>query len=158
VFDSSRHAGLKLWDVATGAVKTDLSALKEFKGHHLGSAAYSPDGKLLAVGRGGEVAGLNGKVTLVDPAAGKVVRELAPAHQDGVTAVAFHPDGKHVCSAGRDTVVRIWEAATGKLVGEVGKGRGGQFKDWVCAFSWSADGSWLAAADMAGAVQVWNFR
>jgi WD40 repeat protein len=54
-------------------------------------------------------------------------------------------------------LVRIWDTATGKLVSEVGKSRGGQFKDWICAVSWSADGAWLAAADMAGMVQVWTF-
>jgi WD40 repeat protein len=152
VFDTGRHAGVKLWNVATGAAAFDLSA--EFKGTHLGAAAYSPDGKVLVVGRGGES---EGTLTLVDPVAGKKGKALAPIHQYGVTDLAFHPDGKHFASAGRDTVVRVWEAATGKLVSELGKPRGGQFKDWVHAVSWSADGAWLAAADMAGAVQVWHF-
>ena len=43
----------------------------------------------------------------------------------------------------------------GKQAAEVSKPRGGQFKDWICAISFSADGLWLAGADMAGAVQVW---
>jgi WD40 repeat protein len=155
VFDSGRHAGVRLWDVTKGEVERDLSGL--FKGQYLSAAAYSADGTLLALGRGGEADGTNGKVTLVDPAAGKVVRELAPGHLNGLTDLAFHPGGKHVASAGRDTVVRIWEVESGKLVAEVGKPRGGQFKDWICALGWSADGQWLAAADMAGAVQVWTF-
>ena len=94
---------------------------------------------------------------LVDPATGKVVKELGPGHLDGGTDLAWHPDNKHLASSGRDTTVRVWDTATGKLVSEVGKGRGGQFKDWVCAVAWSADGAWIAAADMAGAVQVWTF-
>jgi WD40 repeat protein len=155
IFDSGRHAGLKLWDAATGQAAKDLSA--DFKGFHMSAAAYSPDGKLLAVGRGGEADGMSGVVTLLDPSTGKKVRVLAPPHQYGVTDLAFHPDGKHLASTGRDTVVRIWDTATGKLVSEAGKPRGGQFKDWVHAVSWSADGTWLAAADMAGAVQVWHF-
>jgi WD40 repeat protein len=158
VFDSGRRDGLRLWNVADAKVETDLSALKEFKGQHLGSMAYSPDGKLLAVGRGGEAAGLNGKLYLVDPATGKIVKELTPPHQDGVTDIAWHPDGKHLSTAGRDTIARVWDAESGKLVSEAGKGRGGQFKDWICALSWSADGAWLAMADMIGAVQVWKFQ
>jgi WD40 repeat protein len=94
---------------------------------------------------------------LIDPVAGKVVKELAPGHLDGGTDLAWHPDSKHLASAGRDTAVRVWDTATGKIVSEVGKGRGGQFKDWICAAAWSADGDWIAAADQAGAVQVWTF-
>ncbi|MCI0703156.1 MAG: hypothetical protein L0241_18920 [Planctomycetia bacterium] len=154
IFDSGRHSALKLWDADIGEVHCDLSPLKEFKGAHFSSAAYSPDGKVLVLGRGGEA---EGKLYLLDPSTKKVTKALAPSHQEGVTDLAFHPDGKHFASSGRDTVVRIWEAATGKLVSEVGKPRGGQFKDWICAVSWSPDGSWIAAADMAGAVQVWTF-
>jgi len=157
VFDSGRHAAVQLWDATTGEMKTNLSDMKEFKGHYMCSAAYSPDGKLLAVGRGGECDGTNGKVTLLDPATGKVVKELAPGHLSGLTDLAFHPDGKYLASSGRDTVVRIWDVQSGKVVSELGKARGGQFKDWICALNWSGDGAWLAAADMAGAVQVWSF-
>src|SRR5262249_19680599 len=155
VFDSGRHAGVRLWDLAAGQPQRDLAG--EFKGMYLSAAAYAPDGKLLALGRGGEVDGPNGKVFLIDPATGKKVRELTPGHQYGVTDLAFHPDGKHLASSGRDTVVRLWDTATGKLVKELGKPRGGQFKDWIHAVSFTADGRWLAAADMAGAVQVWSF-
>lgn len=155
VFDSGRHAAIKLWNATTGESAFDLSA--EFKGMHMAAAAYSLDGKVLAVGRGGESDGTSGIVTLLDPTTGKKIKALAPGHVSGLTDIAFHPDGKHLASAGRDTVIRIWEVASGKLVSEVGKSRGGQFKDWIHAVSWSADGAWLTAADMAGSVQVWHF-
>ncbi len=155
VFDQGRHDGVKLWDATTGQVQFDLGPV--FKGTYIAAAAYSPDGKVLALGRGGEVdAQGGGKVFLVDPATGKKTRELTPGHAYGATDLAFHPDGKHLFSSGRDTLVRIWDVASGKLVKELGKARGGQFKDWVHAVSISADGRWLAAADMAGAVQVWS--
>ncbi len=154
VFDSGRHAGVKLWYATTGKLQFDLGDV--FKGQHLSAAAYSLDGKVLALGRGGEVDGLNGKVSLIDPATGKKTHELMPGHEYGVTDLAFHPDGKHLASSGRDTVVRLWDVASGKLVKELGKPRGGQFKDWIHAVSFSSDGRWLAAADMAGAVQVWS--
>jgi len=155
IFDSGRHAGIKLWDRTTGEAQRDLGPT--FKDMHIAAAAYSPDGKLLALGRGGELDGLNGKVFLVDPTSGKKVRELGPGHLNGATDVTFHPDGKHLASTGRDTVVRVWDTSTGKLVKELGKGRGGQFKDWLHAVSFSADGRWLAAGDMIGAVQIWSF-
>jgi WD40 repeat protein len=154
VFDSGRHSGAKLWDAATGEMQRDLSA--DLKDMHIAAAAYSSDGKLLALARGGEIDGNNGKVYLFDPATGKNVGELAPGHLNGATDVAFHPDGKHLASAGRDTTVRLWNLEDGKQVKELGKGRGGQSKDWIHAVSFSADGRWLAAADMAGAVQIWT--
>lgn len=111
VFDSGRHAGVRLWDVAAGKPQRDLQA--DFKGMFLSAAAYSPDGKLLVLGRGGEVDGQNGKVFLVDPATGKKLRELSPGHEYGVTDLAFHPDGVHLASAGRDTVMRVWKTPEG---------------------------------------------
>ena len=156
VFDSSRHSAVKLWDAAKGEMKADLS--KDFKGQIISCAAYSPDGKWLALGRGGEIDGTNGKITLLEPATGKKIRELSPGHLNGATDVAFHPDGKHIFSTGRDTVVKIWNLEDGKHVRDLGTPRGGQFKDWIHAISISPDGRRLAAADMAGQVQVWSLE
>jgi WD40 repeat protein len=153
VFDSGRHTAVKLWDVATSTVQYDLS--KEFKDMQIASAAYSRDGKILALGRGGEG---EGKIFLIDPSTGKKIRELSPIHQYGVTDLCFHPDGKHLASTGRDTVVRIWNIAEGKMVKELGKPRGGQFKDWFHALSFSPDGTRIAVADMAGYIHLWEFR
>lgn len=153
VFDSGRHTAVKLWDVATSTVQYDLS--KEFKDMQIASAAYSNDGKILALGRGGEG---EGKIFLIDPATGKKLRELSPIHQYGVTDLCFHPDGKHLASTGRDTVVRIWNVAEGKMIKELGKPRGGQFKDWFHALSFSPDGTRIAVADMAGYIHLWEFR
>ena len=153
VFDSGRHTAVKLWDVATLTVQYDLS--KEFKDMQIASAAYSNDGKILALGRGGEG---EGKIFLIDPATGKKLRELSPIHQYGVTDLCFHPDGKHLASTGRDTVVRIWNIAEGKMIKELGKPRGGQFKDWFHALSFSPDGTRIAVADMAGYIHLWEFR
>lgn len=155
VFDQDRHTGINLWDVEKGAVQHDLG--KEFKDMQIAGAAYSPDGKALAIGRGGEVNGNEGKIFIIDPATGKKVREFTPGHQYGVTDLCFHPDGQHLLSSGRDTLVRVWNVADGKLVKEIGKPRGGQFKDWIHAISVSPDGRRVAAADMAGLVHVWEF-
>jgi hypothetical protein len=152
VFDSGQRSAVQIWDVAAGQPKLDLS--KEYK-MYIGAAAWSPDGKLLVLGRGGEA---EGQLFVIDPTTGKRLRELTPKHEYGITDLAFHSDGKHLASSGRDTLVRIWDPAAGKLVKELGKPRGGQFKDWIHAVSFSADGNLLAAADMAGSVHVWSFN
>ena len=153
IFDSGARTALKIWNVETGEVRADLGkVIKE----RMAQAAYSPDGKWLAVVRGGEANGLSGKVTLLDPATGKKLRETSPGHLDGATDLAFHPDGKHIFSSGRDTLVKIWRLEDGKHVRDLGQGRGGQFKDWICAIAISPNGQYVAAADMAGQVQVYS--
>lgn len=148
---------IQLWDLEPGKIALDLGAAlkKDNRVAGVAAAAFSRDGAALALGQGGEVEGGKGKIWLLDPATGKKTQELA-GHEYGVTGLAFHPDGQHLVSCGRDTVVRLWTLADGKMAKELGKPRGGQFKDWIHAVALSADGAWLAAPDMAGQVHVWN--
>ena len=132
-----------LWNLETGELKVDLT--KEVTGG-MSAIAYSPDGKWLAVFRGNiEQEGPTGKVTLLDPFTGKKVRELTPGHSRGATDIAFHPDGKHIFSAGRDQLVKIWQLEDGKLVRDLGKFAERGY--WITAISVSLDGQRLAAAD-----------
>lgn len=148
---------IKLWDAAAGGIALDLA--KEFKKGDrvtgMSAAAFSPDGKILALGQGGEIEGGKGKVTLVDPESGKKLQELT-ANEGGIAHLVFSPDGKMLASAGRDTLVKLWSISDGKLLQDLGKSRGGQFKDWIHAAAFSPDGARLAAADMAGQIQLWT--
>lgn len=164
--------GLKLWNANDGKEKLDLLKVqfpklnpsersygssqvwRKFISNGLITTAYSPDGKLVAVGQGGETE--TGKVHLLDTATGKLIREVS-GHLNGVTNVIFSGDGKYLISVGRDTCARICQVADGKEVAVVGTPRGGQFKDWLSAVALSPDQRTLAAADIAGLVQVWEF-
>ena len=90
---------------------------------NMGAAAFADNGRLLALGQNDEAAAR--KVYLADLATGKKVRELAYTTQgnSGITGIVAHPDGKHLATCGRDTMVRIWQLADGKLVKELGKTR-----------------------------------
>jgi WD40 repeat protein len=125
----------------------------KFVAHGFVAAEFSPDGKLLALGQGGETG--TGKVHLMDVATGKLVRSVS-GHQEGVCDLTFSADGKCVLSTGRDTTLRVCQVADGKEVAQLGKPRGGQFKDWFHAVALSADQQWLAAADISGRVFVWK--
>ncbi len=163
---------LKLWNAADGKEKLDLLKVqcpklnandrsygsaqvwRKFVANGLITAAYAPDGKLVAVGQGGETD--TGKVHLLDAATGQLVREVA-GHQNGVTDVLFSSDSKVVLSTGRDTCVRVCQVADGKELAVLGAPRGGQFKDWFSALALSPDERTVAVADIAGMVQVWDF-
>lgn len=163
--------GLKLWDVNTGKEKLDIMKVqfpkfdpgvrtygasqmwRKFVANGLIASAWSPDGKLLAVGQGGETD--TGKVHLLDAETGKLVRDVS-GHKEGVTDVLFTSDSKHLISAGRDTVLRICQVSDGKEVAVLGSPRGGQFKDWLSAVALSSDERYLAASDIAGLVHVWD--
>jgi WD40 repeat protein len=147
---ADHHSGVKLWDVATGQVKKDLSA--EYK-MYIGSADFSPDGKLLALAQGNEG---TGKLFLLESETGKKLREFAGHNPGGAHDVHFSADGKFLLSSGRDTAIRVWNVEDGKQVAEIGKPRGGQFKDIWHALAQSSDAQWLAAADMAGQVVVYS--
>lgn len=140
----------RLWDLESGEAKLDLT--KQCPNSAV--VAISPDIRMLALGTGGEDYG--GKLYLVETATGKKVREMK-GHEGSVVSAAFHPSGQFLATGGRDTLVRLWQISDGKMIKELGQSRGGQFKDFTYAISFSPDGQWLAAADMGGFVHVWSF-
>jgi WD40 repeat protein len=151
---------LKLWNVADQNPKLNLFTDKDreksrkFFASGLVAAAFSPDGKLLAVGQGGETD--TGKVHLIEVESGKLLRTIS-GHRYGILDLCFTPDGKYLITCGRDTQVRICQVEDGKELAAIGKPRGGQFTDWIHAISLSADQHYLATADISGHIQVWHF-
>jgi WD40 repeat protein len=149
--EKESYRSFRLWDVETGEPKLDLS--KDIK-ETMTAVKYSADGKWLAVcaGDSGQEKP-PGKVMLLDPETGKMIRELAPPHLLGATDLAFHPDGKHLFSSGRDELVKIWQLEDGKHVRDFGEAK--ERGNWISGISISPDGRLLAAADMAGQVVVY---
>ncbi len=117
------------------------------------TSAFSPDGKILALGMGGETG--DASVHLIDVETGKEIRTVSK-HESGVCDVAFTADGSHVLTSGRDTTLKVIQVSDGKEVATLGKSRGGQFKDWLSAIAISPSGDKIAAADIAGIVHVWT--
>ena len=113
----------------------------------IGALAYSPDGKLLAVG------GFK-QVDLLDATTGQRVATLA-GHADVVRALAFSRDGKLLAAAGGAPAqfgeVIVWAADTRQKVASL-RGHG----DCIYGVAFSADGRRLATSSYDKLIKLWD--
>jgi hypothetical protein len=98
-----------LYELATGK---PLSVLKGERRSLPTCLAFSPDGKMLAVGRGAlrDAAGVV-DVWQLDTA---TLRDTYRGHAGGVTSLAFSPDSKLLVTGSLDRTVVLWDTATGQ--------------------------------------------
>src|SRR5262249_44226700 len=139
----ARDDSVRIWARATGR---EAVAARGRHSNGTWCAALSPDGRLLAVGRGHT----DGAVRLYDAATGELVHPLQ-GHLDRVISVAFSPDGRRLASASLDKHVKLWDPATGQ---EVLTLRG--HTDIPDRVLFSPDGRRLASASGDGTVRVWD--
>src|SRR5216117_2744683 len=72
-------------------------------------------------------------------------------HEGWVSAASFSPDGQRIVTASRDRTARVWDAQSGKLVGEPLHHEGE-----VMAASFSSDGQRVVTASYDNTAQVWD--
>jgi WD40 repeat protein/serine/threonine protein kinase len=135
---------VKVWVWATGekVFSAPCDAV-----HGLGTAyaaAFSPDGRQLAVGSKGDV-------TVWDWRGGRIVRTFAGDERQQIS-VAFSGDGRRLASGNWAGSVRLWDAQAG---GE----SPGTFSEThypVSALAFNKDGDRLATASFDRRVDVWD--
>ncbi len=76
-------------------------------------AAYSPDGRLIAV------TGASGEVFTIDTTAGTTRRTSTPSHHAEGRFVSFSPDGSRLLSGAADGTVSLWDTQTLESFGTV---------------------------------------
>jgi WD40 repeat protein len=113
------------------------------------AVAFSPDGRLLAVGGG--VASRSGQISLWNVTNGVAAGVIPDPHSDAVLCLAFSPDGRLLASGSADRAVRLFELDSQRLV-QTFEGH----TQHLLGLGWRADGRLLASASGDGAVKVWD--
>jgi dipeptidyl aminopeptidase/acylaminoacyl peptidase len=72
-------------------------------------------------------------------------------HEGGVSSAQFSPDGQRVVTASLDNTARLWDAATGKSIGEPMK-----HEDDVSSAQFSRDGQRVVTASLDKTVRLWD--
>ena len=129
-----------------------VGRVREDPGWYSLSAAFSPDGSLLATGRdvaaGAPRLGRYG-VTIRDWRTGATVATVDALAE----ALAFAPDGKSIATADPTGPAQLWNASTGQLLATLGGQAGGAFD-----ITFSPDGTTLVTAGQDGTIRLWDAR
>ncbi len=105
---ASKDRKVKLWDVATGRLKSTLPSLESSFESSIQSVDFSPDGRLLATGQFGPAAQ---PVQVWDLATGKAFVPHDDELGQVAYGVAFSPDGKILAACGDG--LTLWRVTEG---------------------------------------------
>jgi len=126
-----RDNAVGIWDVPTRTLRTNL-VMDPSPGF---SAAFSPDGRILAVTSG--FGSVEDEIRLWDVARGRLLGTCV-GHKQGVFSLAFSPDGRTLASASDDSTVKLWNVATRQELLSIRRLGGG-----LGSLMFSPDGRWL---------------
>jgi WD40 repeat protein len=125
----------------------------QMAGAHCPNVAFSATGRLVAAsGRNLEKAGKPGEIKVWEVDSGKELLTIN-RHSEGISSLAFRPDGKVLASGADDRSVRLLDLATGKQLHRL-EGPDGSITD----VAFSRDGRLLAVAGWHTGVRLFDGR
>jgi WD40 repeat protein len=120
----------------------DYHVVMEREGITYRCVAFSPDGRLLALG------GDDNKVRIWDMPSGHE-RAVLNGHADVVRSLAFSPDSRRLISTGQDRLVMLWDAVAGVAIRSLGE----PGSNPVLFGAFSPDGLTVAIGESSGSPQ-----
>jgi len=142
VVDGGQH--LDLW--AVDGDGTGAAFARRLAPYPVDSAAFSPDGTVIAAGGGG------GSTTLFSVATGRRLATLTDPDPFRVDALAFQRDSAVLAAADGNNHIYLWSVATGALVGVLVNPPAMGGESWV---AFSPDGSTIATLTRNNYIVLW---
>ena len=132
----------RLIDVMSGQVVATMTQQDPIR-----TAAFSPDGKLVATG----TTGTHAAAQLWAVPTGAAVGKPLTGHRGDILSESFSSDGKFLVTASADGTARVWSVPQGTFVAWL-VGHGNQVR--TAAFS--PDSKWIVTASRDGTAKVWE--
>jgi WD40 repeat protein/Flp pilus assembly protein TadD len=139
------YGGVSLWNVSH---HQEVASLAHPWTGGLPSATFSADGNTFAT------ADKRSHTIRIWNLAGSGEKVFTSGHDGGVPCAEFSPDGKVLATGSKDRLVKLWDAATGRLLGTLPR-----FESSIQRLAFSPDGRLLATGQFGPTsqpVQIWN--
>jgi RNA polymerase sigma-70 factor (sigma-E family) len=138
---------LDLWTV--NARGTGATFTRRMASRGVDSAAFSPDGTVIAAG------GKHGRTTLFSVATGRRLARLADPHPFRVDALAYRSDGALLAAGDGNDRIYLWNTATGTLAGVLVNPPAMGGESWV---AFSPAGSTIATLTRSNYIVLWTTK